>query len=73
MSPSLSGVFAPWLGERILENSGDLLVVDKPSGLSVHGAGLPDHDVFIDALTFTLGAVLTSSIGVFRASTGAVI
>jgi 23S rRNA (cytosine1962-C5)-methyltransferase len=43
--PSLSGVFAPWLGERILENSGDLLVVDKPSGLSVHGAGLPDHDV----------------------------
>jgi hypothetical protein len=43
--PSLSGVFAPWLGERILENSGDLLVVDKPSGLSVHGAGLPEHDV----------------------------
>ncbi len=45
MIPSLSGVFAPWLGERILENSGDLLVVDKPSGLSVHGAGLPEHDV----------------------------
>lgn len=45
MIPSLSGVFAPWLGERILENSGDLLVVDKPSGLAVHGAAWPDHDV----------------------------
>jgi len=45
VNPALSGVFAPWLGERILENSGELLVVDKPTGLAVHGARVPDHDV----------------------------
>lgn len=31
------GAFRPWLEERILSEDDDLLVVDKPSGLPVHG------------------------------------
>jgi 23S rRNA (cytosine1962-C5)-methyltransferase len=31
------GPFRPWLEERILRDDGELLIVDKPSGVPVHG------------------------------------
>lgn len=45
MSDALAGPFRPWLGERILEDGPELLVVDKPSGIAVHGGGVPGADV----------------------------
>jgi len=45
VSDALAGPFRPWLGERILEDGPELLVVDKPSGLVVHGGGVPRADV----------------------------
>ena len=45
MNSTLSRVFEPWQAERILHLGPDLLVVDKPSGLTVHGGGLPGNDV----------------------------
>lgn len=32
-----TGAFRPWLEERVLADDDDLLVVDKPSGVPVHG------------------------------------
>lgn len=38
-------LFVAWNDERILADDADLLVVDKPSGMAVHGAGADDEDV----------------------------
>lgn len=55
MTSALSGLFEPWQAERILQLDRGLLVVDKPSGLTVHGGGVPGHDV-VSRLAAYLGA-----------------
>jgi 23S rRNA (cytosine1962-C5)-methyltransferase len=54
VNSALARVFVPWQAERILNLGPDLLVVDKPSGLTVHGGGVPGHDV-VSRLSAYLG------------------
>jgi 23S rRNA (cytosine1962-C5)-methyltransferase len=59
--------FGPWLDERVLECSNELLVVDKPSGLPVHGGDSALADDVVTRLAAWLErAALDARLGVHQ-------
>ena len=44
----LNALFAPWRDARVLLDDGDVIVIDKPAGISTHA---PDHDRHDDAVS----------------------
>src|SRR5690349_1106173 len=67
MSGDWGPAFRPWLEERILEDSEQVLVVDKPSGIPTHGGDAELSDDVVRRLqAYLRGAGREPTLGVHQ-------